>query len=145
VECGARVFFPDGDKAAKGSGGVLPGRLPRGGDSDKLGAGGSTRSFLLLKRESQVDVPGMETAVPVSETFSDYRAVQGVMIAHKRVRGQPGMGTVIFTLRKVRFNTRIPEAVFCPQGRVEKPLNTRAATPLPDGRRRPGSTLPGEG
>lgn len=72
----------------------------------------SARTFLLLKRGYQASLPGTDLSLPFSETFSDYRPVDGVRVAFRRVQTAPGMGDVVVTLRDARFNTRVPDRVF---------------------------------
>jgi CubicO group peptidase (beta-lactamase class C family) len=68
----------------------------------------STKSSLTLKREG----PG-----PVTTTFRDYRAVDGVMIPFTMIQEIPGQGNTRLKVREVRFNMRIPPATFRPRER----------------------------
>jgi CubicO group peptidase (beta-lactamase class C family) len=72
----------------------------------------STKTFLVRQRTSSAPVPGTDQALRVTETFSDYRAVDGVMVSFKRVQSVPEMGEAVFTVREVRFNARIPDTMF---------------------------------
>jgi hypothetical protein len=74
----------------------------------------STKSFLLLKRVETVVVPGSGASLPVSETVSDYRPADGVMVPFRRVRAIPEMGDTILTVKSVRFDVRVADAVFRP-------------------------------
>src|SRR5262249_10018525 len=73
-----------------------------------------TRSFLLLKRESMIALPGNDAALPLSETFTDYRAVDGVMVPFARVRTLPEMGVMRLAVREVKFDARVPASAFRP-------------------------------
>jgi hypothetical protein len=74
----------------------------------------STRSFLLLKRDSRLSLPGVQISLPVSETFSDYRAVDGVMLPFQRVQSLPSMGNTVIKVKDVRFDTPVPDSAFQP-------------------------------
>jgi CubicO group peptidase (beta-lactamase class C family) len=74
----------------------------------------STKSFLLIKRVETVVVPGAGGSLPVSETLSDYRPVDGVMVPFRHERAIPEMGDTVLTVRSVKFDVRIADAVFRP-------------------------------
>jgi CubicO group peptidase (beta-lactamase class C family) len=74
----------------------------------------SAKTFLPLKRSYQATLPGADIALPVTETFSDYRPVDGVMIAFRRVQTAPSIGDVVLTIREARFNARVPDRAFRP-------------------------------
>jgi hypothetical protein len=67
-----------------------------------------------LKRVETVVVPGIGASLPISETFSDYRPVDGVMVPFRRVRAIPEMGDTILTVKSVKFDVRVADAVFRP-------------------------------
>jgi CubicO group peptidase (beta-lactamase class C family) len=64
----------------------------------------STKSFLLLKREQG----------PASVTYSDYRPVNGVMVAFKREGSAPGMGSTVTTIKEVKLDVKVADSVFAP-------------------------------
>jgi hypothetical protein len=70
----------------------------------------STKTFLLLRQDTT------ETAgpinIPVTERFSDYRPVDGVMIAFTRVSNSVTMGDTVLKVREVKFDVAVPEDVF---------------------------------
>ncbi len=72
----------------------------------------SAKTYLLVKRERQVSSLGDEGAVTASETFSDYRSVDGVMIPFKIVAQTPSLGSVITRVREIKFNVSVPDAEF---------------------------------
>lgn len=74
----------------------------------------STKSFLLLKRVETVVVPGVGASLPISETLSDYRPVDGVLVPFRHVRAVPEMGDTILTVKSVKFDVRVADAVFRP-------------------------------
>lgn len=74
----------------------------------------STKTFLVVKRDKTVDVAGQGDA-PVSELYSDYRMVDGVMVPFKVVAEQPGLGRVISLVKDVKFNVALTEAEFRPR------------------------------
>ncbi|MET0622651.1 MAG: serine hydrolase [Pyrinomonadaceae bacterium] len=70
----------------------------------------SAKTFLLLRQDS---LSTTDTAtLPVSETFSDYRNVDGVMIPFRRVQSSPAMGDTVLKIREVKFDVPVPEEVF---------------------------------
>jgi CubicO group peptidase (beta-lactamase class C family) len=72
----------------------------------------STKTFLLVKRDTTISLPTGQGAVPSSSTFSDYRPVDGVMVPFKITAQNPGMGTVVTRVREVKFDADIPDAEF---------------------------------
>jgi CubicO group peptidase (beta-lactamase class C family) len=75
----------------------------------------STHSFRVLKRSMTMALPGLAASVPVSETFSDYRAVDGVLVPFTRVRSVPEFGNIVVTVKEVKFDGRVPDAAFRPR------------------------------
>jgi CubicO group peptidase (beta-lactamase class C family) len=73
----------------------------------------STKTFLLLKREMLIPVPGTEIKVPSSKVYSDYRTVDGEK-APFRVQEQSTMGDTVITVKQLRFDVPIPDSVFRP-------------------------------
>lgn len=76
----------------------------------------STKTFLPLKKISAI-VAGTSAAASVRavQTFSDYRAVDGVMIPFKSVTESPLLGDVITTVKEVKHNVKIEDSVFKPK------------------------------
>jgi CubicO group peptidase (beta-lactamase class C family) len=70
----------------------------------------SAKTFLLLRQDS---LSTSDTVtVPITETFSDYRNVDGVMIAFQHIQSSPSMGDTVLKLREVKFDAPVPDAVF---------------------------------
>jgi CubicO group peptidase (beta-lactamase class C family) len=70
----------------------------------------SAKTFLLLRQDSLATT---DTAtLPVSETFSDYRNVDGVMLPFLRVQNSPAMGDTVLKIREVSFDVPVPDDVF---------------------------------
>jgi hypothetical protein len=70
----------------------------------------SAKSFLLLRQDS---LSTSDTAtLPVTETFSDYRDVDGVMISFQRVQNSPAMGDTVLKIREVKFDVPVSDATF---------------------------------
>ncbi len=82
-------------------------KTPEGGDpiTDYI----STKTFLTLKRDSIMGSD--EDSVPVSETFADYKPVDGVLVSFRRVRKSVA-SEVITMVEKVEWNPKINDAVF---------------------------------
>ncbi len=74
----------------------------------------STRSWMVVKR----------TKGAVSETFSDFHTVDGVVLPYRTEVFQPGQGKTVITTREVKFNVKVPEKLFQPtpvkKGRAER-------------------------
>jgi CubicO group peptidase (beta-lactamase class C family) len=72
----------------------------------------STKTFLPLKKSSVADGA---SEIRVTQTFSDYRAIDGVMIPFKSVTDSPMLGDVIITVKEVKHNILIEDSVFKPK------------------------------
>ncbi|HEX5709323.1 MAG TPA: serine hydrolase [Pyrinomonadaceae bacterium] len=71
----------------------------------------STKSFLLLRQDTLAELPGGAT-LPVTERFSDYRNVDGLMIPFMSVSSNIGSGDTIMRVKEVKFDVEIPDAEF---------------------------------
>ncbi len=70
----------------------------------------SAKTFLVLKRD-MVKTTG-DGAIPVTESYSDYRSVDGVMVPFEIHTSQPGFGSVIAQVKDVKFDVEISDAEF---------------------------------
>lgn len=70
----------------------------------------SAKTFLLLRQDT-TETAG-PISIPVTEKFSDYRQVDGVMVAFTRVSNTVTMGDVVLKIREVKFDAPVPEDVF---------------------------------
>ncbi len=72
----------------------------------------STKSFLLLRRDSVIvsETAGIE--LPQTQLFSDYRNVEGVMVPFKSVSNNIAQGEVVLRITDVKFDVDIPDTVF---------------------------------
>ncbi|CAN5597776.1 hypothetical protein BH10ACI1_BH10ACI1_00270 [soil metagenome] len=77
----------------------------------------SQRSFLPLKKTSLVVSSTSSQSLPVTQTFSDYRAVDGVMLAFKTLMINPSMGDVVMYVKEVKQNVKIDDKMFKPSGK----------------------------
>jgi CubicO group peptidase (beta-lactamase class C family) len=75
----------------------------------------STKTFLPLKRTGVVVSSTSNIKLPVSQIFSDYRAVDGVMIPYKTVSITPTMGDVVSYVREVKHNVNLEDGKFKPK------------------------------
>jgi CubicO group peptidase (beta-lactamase class C family) len=73
----------------------------------------SAETFMLLKRDRTTTISGGGT-MPVSETYSEYRNVDGVMLPFKVFTVNPSIGTITATVKDVTFDVEIPDATFKP-------------------------------
>ncbi len=71
----------------------------------------STKTFLVLRRDRQSSIPG-GGVITVTETYSDYRKVDGVAVPFETTLDNPGTGKMITRVREVEFDVEIPEGVF---------------------------------
>jgi CubicO group peptidase (beta-lactamase class C family) len=72
----------------------------------------STKSFLLLRRDSVVvsETSGLE--LPQTQSFSDYRSVDGVMVPFKSVSTNIANGDIVLRITDVKWDVDIPDSVF---------------------------------
>jgi hypothetical protein len=55
---------------------------------------------------------GSDNPAQVSESFSDFRTVHGVMVPFQAVEENPGLGTVTARVKDVKFDVKVPESAF---------------------------------
>jgi CubicO group peptidase (beta-lactamase class C family) len=72
----------------------------------------STKSFLVLRRDSLIVSETTGVELPQKESFSDYRNVDGVMIPFKVVSNNVANGDIVLRVTDVKFNVDIPDSVF---------------------------------
>jgi CubicO group peptidase (beta-lactamase class C family) len=72
----------------------------------------STKTFLPLKLESFNSLPTMGVDMPYSETYSDYRNVDGIMLPFKTINSTSSNGDLVTTVKEVKHNTAIDNKVF---------------------------------
>jgi CubicO group peptidase (beta-lactamase class C family) len=70
----------------------------------------STKTFLLLRQDTTQTTGPIN--IPVTEKFSDYHTVDGVMVAFTRVSNSVTMGDIVLKVREVKFDVSIPEDIF---------------------------------
>ncbi|PYT02369.1 MAG: hypothetical protein DMF65_06775 [Acidobacteria bacterium] len=70
----------------------------------------SAKTFLLLRQDT-LETTGPITE-PVTEKYSDYRSVDGVMIPFTRVSNTASMGDTVTRLREVKFDVAVPAGAF---------------------------------
>jgi CubicO group peptidase (beta-lactamase class C family) len=70
----------------------------------------SAKSFLPLRTDT---IATSDTiSMPVTEVYSDYRSVDGVMLAFRRVSNSQAMGDTVLTIREAAFDVPVPEEAF---------------------------------
>ena len=72
----------------------------------------STKSFLVLKRDSLIAVETAGIELPQTETFSDYRNVDGVMVPFKLLANNIANGDIVLRIVDLKFDVEIPDTVF---------------------------------
>lgn len=80
----------------------------------------SQKSFLPLKLESVNSSSTSSVSIPYSEIYSDYRAVDGVMIPFKTVNTDSSNGDLVMTVKEVKHNAAIDDKVFKAKGKSKK-------------------------
>jgi CubicO group peptidase (beta-lactamase class C family) len=80
----------------------------------------SAKTFLLVKRDMfSTPVACIQGFVPISETFSDFRSIGGIMIPFQSVSNHPELGRVVARVKEVKFDESIPDATFRSQKQTQ--------------------------
>jgi hypothetical protein len=67
----------------------------------------------MLRRDSfEVSSDSSQLQLPVTETFSDYRSVGGVMISFRTVQNTLSQGDIVVKVKDVKFDVDIPDTMF---------------------------------
>ena len=74
----------------------------------------STKTFLPVKVTSLIVSSTSRQKIPVSQTLSDYREVDGIMLPFKTVSENPGMGEIVTNMKSVKHNVKIADKEFKP-------------------------------
>ena len=77
----------------------------------------STKTFLLLQRDTQETDPDSGINVTSTSTYSDYRLVDGVMIPYKVVETALGGNETITLVKSVKFDMPLPDSAFRSAGK----------------------------
>jgi hypothetical protein len=72
----------------------------------------SAKTFLVVRRDLFVTAPQLGTALPVTQTYSDFRTVDGMVVPFKIVIRHPMLGEVVETVQEIKTNVAIPADVF---------------------------------
>jgi len=72
----------------------------------------STKTFLVLKRDSLITSETSGVEIPLIQTFSDYRMIDGVMIPFKMVSNNIANGDIVLRVKEVKWDVSIPDSVF---------------------------------
>jgi CubicO group peptidase (beta-lactamase class C family) len=72
----------------------------------------STKSFLLLKRDSVVASETSGIELPVTQTFSDYHQVEGVLVPYTVVSNNIANGDIVMRVKDIKWNVAFPDSVF---------------------------------
>ena len=75
----------------------------------------SQKTFLPLEKMSVIVSSTSSQKIPITQTFSDYRAVDGVMFPFKTVSVSPSMGDVVTYLKEIKHNISIDNTKFKPK------------------------------
>jgi CubicO group peptidase (beta-lactamase class C family) len=74
----------------------------------------STKTFLVLRRDTLETSNTSQITLPVTEYFSDFRLTDGQMLPYKTVTNIPTIGDIVTTVKTVKFDADIPDTVFRP-------------------------------
>jgi outer membrane lipoprotein-sorting protein len=72
----------------------------------------STKTFLVLKRESVVVSETSGVELPQTQTFSDYQSVDGVMVPFTSRSNNIANGDIIVRVKDLKWNVEIPDSLF---------------------------------
>jgi len=72
----------------------------------------STKSFLVLRRDSIIVNETVGIELPQTQTFSDYRNVEGVMVPFKSTSSNIANGDIVLRVLDVKFDVDIPDTIF---------------------------------
>ena len=72
----------------------------------------SAQTFLVMRRDSVQASSTSEVTLPVTETFSDYRTIDGVRVPFKIVTEQPSIGTIVMRVTEARANVPLAADAF---------------------------------
>ena len=72
----------------------------------------SAKNFLIIRHDSFINVGGEQITLPVSETYSDFRTVDGVTMPFQSLTRHPSMGQIVTRVNEVKFDVVIPETTF---------------------------------
>lgn len=78
----------------------------------------STKTFLLLKRDSVIHSDTTGVDIPQSEVFSDYRSVDGVMVPFKAVSSNIANGDIVTRVKDIKFDVEIPDNAFTKPAKI---------------------------
>lgn len=75
----------------------------------------STKTFLPVRLESVNSFSTQNISLPYSETYSDYRRVDDVMIPFKTVNSSTENGDIVSVIKEIKHNIALPEKIFSPE------------------------------
>ncbi|HYG80067.1 MAG TPA: serine hydrolase domain-containing protein, partial [Pyrinomonadaceae bacterium] len=72
----------------------------------------STKSFLVLRRDTLQTSNTTQITLPVTEYYGDYRPTDGLMLPYKTTTKIPTIGDIVTTVKTVKFDADIPDTAF---------------------------------
>ena len=72
----------------------------------------STKTFLVLKRDSVIASETSGVELPATQMFSDYRLVEGVMVPFKVVSNNVAYGDIVLIVKELKWDVAIPDSAF---------------------------------
>lgn len=72
----------------------------------------SAKTFLPLRKTSVIVSSTSSQTIPITESYSDYKKVDGIMIPFTVTSENPGMGEIVTSIKEVKHNVEIPDSKF---------------------------------
>ncbi len=89
----------------------------------------STKTFLLLRRDTVISSETSNIEIPQTEYYSDYRMVEGLMVPFLTRSNNIANGDIVTRVKEIKFDVDLPDAGF------RKPVvATKPVTPKPKSR-----------
>ena len=71
-----------------------------------------TTTFRIMRRDSLAVSSTSDDTLPVTQIFSDFRLVEGVLMPFHIVTTTPARGTIIVTVTEARANVKLADTLF---------------------------------
>lgn len=72
----------------------------------------STKTNLLVRRDSVIPSSTSSQQIAITTTFEDYRSVDGIMMPFRTVQNSPSNGRVVSQIREVKHDAKVSDKVF---------------------------------
>ena len=75
------------------------------------------QKLFAFKKKYVVSSSTSPQKIGITETYSDYRKVDGVMIPFKTITVNPGMGEIVTYIKEIKQNVAIDDEMFYAKGK----------------------------